>query len=66
MKQFFIPSNNQFQFIWGCHNLSVLDIVILGAFGYYLFICPHGEEVVESFIRYELDSKNDWLGKISL
>ena len=37
----------------GCHNLSVLDIVILGAFG-ILLSCPHDEEDVESLIMYEL------------
>ena len=36
------------------HNLSVIDIVILGAFGILPF-CPHDEEDVESLIMYELN-----------
>ena len=35
--------------------MSVLDIIIIGAFGILPFICSHGEEVVESIFMYELN-----------
>ena len=52
----------------GCHSLSVLNVVILGALGIVTFIYSHGEDVVEEsfYVWNELEEGLLFLNPIKM